>query len=78
MFFGKKKEKNVSDIDLKIGAIFEKNDRVPSIFIVDRVLDFSPAPIHVRLKEKGGNERTVTVALETLKDEHFWRCLSNG
>lgn len=56
----------------------KKNDRVPSVFVVDKIMDFSPAPIHVRLKEKGGNDRTVTVALETLKDEHFWHFLPNG
>ena len=76
MLFRKKKETNISTLNLKEGSVFEKNDRVPSIFIVDKILDFSPAPIHVRLKEKGGNERTVTVALETLMDECFWHCLS--
>ena len=54
-----------------------KNDKVPSTFILDRVIDYSPAPVHVRLKEQGGNERTVTVALETLLDENFWRCISD-
>lgn len=78
MLFGRKKGKNISNLDLQVGALFEKNDKVPSVFVVDKVLDFSPAPIHVRLKEKGGNERTVTVALETLMDETFWRSLPNN
>ena len=77
MFFGKKKEKDISKVELQIGTLFEKNDKVPSVFVVDKVLDFSPAPIHVRLKEKGGNERTVTVALDTLMNEQFWHCLPN-
>ena len=72
MFF-KKKEKESTDLKLERGSIFVKNDRVPSTFIVDKVLDFSPAPMHVRLKEQGGNGRTVTVAMETLLDEHYWR-----
>ena len=54
------------------GDVFIKNDKVPSTFVVDRLLDFSPAPMHVRLKEIGGNERNITVALHVLLDEHFW------
>ena len=54
------------------GDIFVKNDKVPSTFVVDRLLDFSPAPMHVRLKEVGGNERNVTVALDVLQDDRFW------
>lgn len=72
MFF-KKKEKNADGLKLEQGSVFVKNDKVPSTFVVEKVLDFSPAPMHVRLKEQGGNGRTVTVALETLLDEHFWR-----
>ncbi len=78
MLFRNKKEKNVSTLNLEAGSVFEKNDKVPSIFVVDRVLDFSPAPMHVRLKEQGGNGRIVTVAVETLMDERFWRFLPNG
>lgn len=61
-----------SNTSVQSGDVYIKNDRVPSTFVVDRILDFSPAPLHVRLKEVGGNQRTVTVALQTLKDEHFW------
>ena len=75
MLFWKSKKKNTSTLNLQEGTVFEKNDKVPSVFIVDKIMDFSPAPTHVRLKEKGGNERTVTVALETLMDEHFWHPL---
>ena len=77
MFF-KKKEKDARNLKLEQGSIFVKNDRVPSTFILDKILDFSPAPTHVRLKEQGGNGRTVTVALETLLDEHFWRHVPNA
>ncbi|MBE6449809.1 MAG: hypothetical protein E7013_03860 [Alphaproteobacteria bacterium] len=77
MLFFKKKKKDNLNVDLKEGSIFVKNDKVPSTFILDRVIDYSPAPVHVRLKEQGGNERTVTVALETLLDENFWRCISD-
>ena len=78
MLFWKKKEQNVSNVNLEAGSVFVKNDKVPSTFVVDKVMDFSPAPMHVRLKEQGGNGRTVTVALETLMDEHFWRPASDS
>ncbi len=63
---------NESNQGVSKGDVFIKNDKVPSTFVVDRVLDFSPAPMHVRLKEIGGNERSVTVALDILTDTHFW------
>lgn len=77
MFF-KKKEKDADSLKLEQGSVFVKNDKVPSTFVVEKVLDFSPAPMHVRLKEQGGNGRTVTVALETLLDEHFWHHVSKA
>ena len=78
MLFWKKKEQNISNVNLEKGSVFVKNDKVPSTFVVDKVMDFSPAPMHVRLKEQGGNGRTVTVALETLMDEHFWHPETNN
>ena len=72
MFF-RKKNADAKKLNLEPGNVFVKNDKVPSTFIVEKVLDFSPAPMHVRLREHGGNGRTITVALETLLDERFWR-----
>ena len=54
------------------GDAYVKNDRVPSVWIVDRILSVY-TPTHVRLIEQGGNERTATVALETLLDERYWK-----
>ena len=71
--FWKKKDSNTAKLELEPGSVFVKNDKVPSVFIVDKVMDFSPAPLHVRLKEHGGNGRTITVAVDTLLNEHFWR-----
>lgn len=80
MNFFKKKEVKSKDgqsvYGVSKGDIFIKNDKVPSRFVVDRLLDFSPAPMHVRLKEEGGNDRIVTVALNILTDEHFWHKFS--
>ena len=70
MLFWKKKVENKLPLNLEKGSVFIKNDKVPSTFVVDKLIDFSPAPMHVRLKEQGGNGRTVTVALETLMNEH--------
>lgn len=58
--------------DVAEGDVFVKNDKVSSTFVVDRLLDFSPAPMHVRLKEVGENERSITVALDVLMDDRFW------
>ncbi len=54
------------------GDMFVKSDRVQSVWIVDRVLSVY-TPTHVRLIEHGGNERTATVALDTLLDERYWQ-----
>ncbi len=59
-------------ISVNPGDIFVKNDRVISRFVVDRLLTYTDIPPHVRLIEQGGNERTVTVALQTLLDEKYW------
>ncbi len=59
-------------ISVNPGDIFVKNDRVISRFVVDRLLTYTDIPAHVRLIEQGGNERTVTVALQTLLDEKYW------
>lgn len=68
--FGKMKK--TSAVMVSEGDIFEKKDKVPSYFVVDKLLNFAPAPVHVRLIEKGGNNRLVTVALATLLDEKHW------
>ena len=59
-------------ISVNPGDIFVKNDRVISRFVVDKLLTYTDIPPHVRLIEQGGNERTVTVALQTLLDEKYW------
>ncbi len=58
--------------EINSGDAYVKNDRVPSVWIVDRVLSVYTPP-HVRLIEQGGNGRTATVAVNTLLDEKFWR-----
>ena len=65
-------KKKTINLTVNPGDIYEKKDAVPSYFVVDKLLNFAPAPMHVRLIEKGGNNRSVTVALSTLLDEKFW------
>lgn len=60
-------------MNVKPGDLFVKNDNVVSVFMVDKVLDLPSFPVHVRLVEQGGNNRTVTVALSVLNDEKFWK-----
>ncbi len=60
------------DNKVNSGDVYIKNDKVPSVWVVDRILS-AYTPLHVRLIEKGGNERTATVALGTLLDEKYWK-----
>ena len=60
-------------MNVKTGDLFVKNDKVVSVFKVEKVLDLPSFPTHVRLVEQGGNNRTVTVALSVLNDEKFWK-----
>lgn len=62
----------MATISVNLGDVFVKNDRVISRFVVERLLTYTDIPPHVRLIERGGNERTVTVALQTLLDEKYW------
>lgn len=56
--------------------VFRKVNGIESVWIVERLLEFPGAPLHVRLVEKGGNDRTVTVALSQLLDTRFWTRIS--
>ncbi|MGN0903650.1 MAG: hypothetical protein ACI4PW_00670 [Alphaproteobacteria bacterium] len=58
--------------------VFQKASGLPSKWIVERIIEFPDLPLHVRLNEQGGNERTVTVALSTLLDTRQWRALKIG
>ena len=62
----------MATISVNPGDVFVKNDRVISRFVVERLLTYTDIPPHVRLIERGVNERTVTVALQTLLDEKYW------
>ena len=53
--------------------IFQKASGLSSKWLVERIIEFPDLPLHVRLNEQGGNERTVTVALSALLDTRQWR-----
>ncbi len=46
-FMNKNKSQSgaTSDTSVQSGDVYIKNDRVPSTFVVDRILDFSPIPL---------------------------------
>lgn len=58
--------------------VFQKTSGLPSKWVVERIIEFPDIPLHVRLKEQGGNERTVTVALSTLLDPKQWRMVKSA
>ena len=53
--------------------VFQKASGLTSKWLVERVIEFPDLPLHVRLNEQGGNERTVTVALSALLDPRQWK-----
>lgn len=53
--------------------VFQKTSGLSSKWLVERVIEFPDLPLHVRLNEQGGNERTVTVALSALLDTRQWK-----
>lgn len=58
--------------------IFQKASGLASKWVVDRVIEFPDLPLHVRLVEQGGNERTVTVALSALLDTRQWQAVKTA
>lgn len=57
--------------------VFQKASGLSSKWLVERVIEFPDLPLHVRLNEQGGNERTVTVALSALLDPRQWRLVES-
>ena len=53
--------------------IYQKASGLSSKWLVERIIEFPDLPLHVRLNEQGGNERTVTVALSALLDTRQWK-----
>ena len=68
MFFNTK-DKNA----IETGCMYRKMSGINSVWVVDKMLEYPDLPPHVRLIEKGGNERTITIALCALLDERLWR-----
>ncbi|MBR1777262.1 MAG: hypothetical protein IJ752_01590 [Alphaproteobacteria bacterium] len=53
--------------------VYQKASGLSSKWLVERIIEFPDLPLHVRLNEQGGNERTVTVALSALLDTRQWK-----
>ena len=69
-------ERNMFDrakLDIKVGDFYTKTNGIDSLWKVERILDFGDIPLHVRLVEQGGNNRTATISYNTLVDTKFWK-----
>ena len=69
-------ERNMFDrakLDVKVGDFYTKTNGIDSLWKVERILDFGDIPLHVRLVEQGGNNRTATISYNTLVDTKFWK-----
>lgn len=53
--------------------VYQKASGLSSKWLVERIIEFPNLPVHVRLNEQGGNERTITVALSALLDTRQWK-----
>ena len=60
-------------IAIEKGDEFTKINNMDSVWVVDRVLEFDDAPLHVRLIEQGGNSRTATVSYSALTNPKLWK-----
>ena len=66
-------ETKIVKITVQPGDTFIKVDGIGSIWEIERVLEYSDLPPHIRLVETGGNGRTATVALSSLMDVRMWK-----
>lgn len=60
-------------ISVQPNDVYQKASGLSSKWLVERIIEFPDLPLHVRLNEQGGNERTVTVALSALLDTRQWK-----
>ena len=60
-------------ISVQPNDVYQKANGLSSKWLVERIIEFPDLPLHVRLNEQGGNERTVTVALSAFLDTRQWR-----
>ena len=58
--------------------VYQKASGLSSKWLVERIIEFPDLPLHVRLNEQGGNERTVTVALSALLDTRQWKLVKSA
>ena len=60
-------------VSVQPNDVYQKASGLSSKWLVERIIEFPDLPLHVRLNEQGGNERTVTVALSALLDTRQWK-----
>ncbi|MBR7158670.1 MAG: hypothetical protein IKD08_03190 [Alphaproteobacteria bacterium] len=67
----------IEKITVQPGDAFIKVGGIDSVWKVDRILEYTDLPPHIRLIENGGNNRTATVALSALMDTKSWLPVKN-
>lgn len=65
-------------VTIDVGDTFTKVNSVDTVWVVDRVLSFTDAPLHFRLVEQGGNDRTATIAYAALVNPKLWKPLKKN
>lgn len=65
--------KKMPKVSVQPNDVYQKASGLSSKWLVERIIEFPDLPLHVRLNEQGGNERTVTVALSALLDTRQWK-----
>jgi len=63
----------MTKIAIESGDTFTKVNNMDTVWVVDRILEFDDAPLHVRLIEQGGNDRTATVSYAALMNPKLWK-----
>lgn len=62
----------MTKFSVEVGDFFQKAGGIDSKWEVEKIIEYTDIPTHVRLKEHKGNERTQTVALSVLLDPKYW------
>jgi hypothetical protein len=67
----------MAKFSVEVGDFFQKAGGIDSKWEVEKIIEYTDIPAHVRLVEHKGNERTQTVAMSVLLDPKYWiRCAS--
>jgi len=63
---------------VNLGDLFVKSDRLPSKWVVEKLIQRPDIPDHVRLRKKDHDTKTITVALSVLTDTKHFKLLERA